>query len=275
LAEHILLVIDVGNTHTVIGCFNGRRLIADWRIPTRRDTTTDEMAVIFSSLFRLKEISFNDVGATVIASVVPSVTASLIELVKEFFDVQSLVIGPDTDTGMPVLYDNPNEIGADRIANAVAGFNLYGGPLVVVDFGTATTFDAISGRGEYLGGAIAPGVEVSSEALFRRAARLSKVDLKQPAATLGKNTACGIQAGLIVGTGGLVDRIIERIEDEMGILKRVVATGGLATLIAPECRRVTDVDLALTLTGLRIIFERNSRSDKPDKRQIEYRIRNR
>jgi type III pantothenate kinase len=269
LAEHILLVIDVGNTHTVIGCFNGRRLIADWRIPTRRDTTTDEMAVIFSNLFRLKEISFNDVDAAAIASVVPAVSVSLIELAKEFFNVQILVIGPDTDTGMPVLYDNPNEIGADRIANAVAGFNLYGGPLVVVDFGTATTFDAISGRGEYLGGAIAPGVEVSSEALFRRAARLSKVDLKQPSATIGKNTAGGIQAGLIVGTGGLVDRIIERIEDEMGILKRVVATGGLATLMVPECRRVTDVDLALTLTGLRIIFERNSRSDKPDKRRIE------
>lgn len=253
----ILLVIDVGNTHTVIGCFDDRSLIADWRIPTRRDTTTDEMTVIFYNLFQLKGIRFDKIHASIIASVVPAVTLFLIELVRELFNVESIVLGAETKTGMPVLYDNPGEIGADRIANSVAGYELYGGPLVIVDFGTATTFDVVSEKGDYLGGAITPGVEVSSEALFSKAARLSKVDLKRPVSVIGKNTADGIRAGLIIGSGGMVDRIIDRIEAEMGKIKTVVATGGLATLIAPECSRITDIDMDLTLTGLKIIYERN------------------
>jgi type III pantothenate kinase len=257
LAKDMLLVADVGNTHTVIGCFKGNRLEADWRIPTRRDTTTDEIAAVFSNLFSLKNISFTDIHAAAIASVVPTVTRSLVSLTEQYLDVKCLIIGPDTLTGMPLLYDNPKEIGADRIVNSVAGYSIYGGPLIVVDFGTATTFDVISGNGEYLGGVIAPGIEVSSEALFAKAARLSKVDLKHPKTTIGKNTANGIQSGLIIGSGGLVDRIIERIDEEAGVKNRVVATGGLASLIAPESIYINEVDKDLTLNGLRIIFEKN------------------
>jgi type III pantothenate kinase len=257
LGKDTLLVVDVGNTHTVVGCFDRNRLEADWRIPTRRDTTTDEIAAVFSNLFDLKSISFTDVYAAVIASVVPTVTRSLVGLTKHYFGIECLVIGPDTLTGMPLLYDNPKEIGADRIVNSVAGYSIYGGPLTVVDFGTATTFDVISNKGEYLGGVIAPGIEVSSEALFTKAARLSKVDLKRPETTIGKNTANGIQSGLIIGSGGLVDRIIERINEEVGAKNRVIATGGLADLIAPESMYIDKVDKDLTLNGLRIIFEKN------------------
>lgn len=253
----MLLVVDVGNTHTVIGLFESRELKASWRIATRREITADELAVTVFNLFQLVEQSIKDVHAVAVASVVPPITASLYDMAANVFKADCLVVGPDTDTGVPILYDNPREIGADRIANAVAGYEIYGGPLVVVDFGTATTFDAITARGEYLGGVIAPGLEVSSEALFQRAARLSKVDLVRPEHVIGKTTRTSVQAGLIVGSGGLVDRIIERVEAEMGTLKSVVATGGLARLIAPECQRVTAVDMALTLIGLQRIYERN------------------
>ncbi|HEY3375633.1 MAG TPA: type III pantothenate kinase [Candidatus Aquicultor sp.] len=258
MAGNTLLAIDVGNTHTVIGCFEDRQLKAQWRIATRREVTADELALIMANLFQLNRFFLGDITGVVIASVVPPVTTSLIEMATKTFTVDCLVVGPDTDTGVPILYDNPQEVGADRIANVVAGYEMYGGPLVVVDFGTATTFDAVSSRGEYLGGAIAPGIEVSSEALFRRAARLSKVDLVLPEHAIGKTTRSSIQAGIIIGTGGLVDRIVDRIEAEMGELKDVVATGGLAKLIAPECKRITHVDVALTLTGLQRIYERNS-----------------
>jgi len=253
----MLLVIDIGNTHTVLGCFEQRRLKASWRIATRRDATADEVAVAISNLFHLNGFTLADVEAVAIASVVPSLTASFLEMFTEIFKTDALVVGPDTDTGVPILYDNPQEVGADRIANAVAGFELYGGPLIVVDFGTATTFDAITERGEYLGGSIAPGIEVSSEALFKRAARLSRIDLVTPSRAIGRDTRSSVQSGLIIGTGGMVDRIVERFETEMGHLKHVVATGGLAGLIAPECKRLTAVDPTLTLTGLQRIFERN------------------
>ncbi len=255
----MLLVIDVGNTHTVIGCFKGRELKANWRVATQRQATADELAFTISNLFQLGGVTLNDIGAVAIASVVPTVTASLLDMSANILNKEILAVGPDTDTGVPILYDNPQEVGADRIANAAAGFELYGGPLIIVDFGTATTFDAITERGEYLGGSIAPGVEVSSEALFSRAARLSRVDLVHPEAAIGKNTRESIQSGVIIGTGGLVDRIIERIEAEMGPVKQVVATGGLAGLMSPECKRVTAVDPTLTLTGLQRIYERNRR----------------
>lgn len=254
----MLLVIDVGNTHIVIGCFEGRALKANWRIATRREVTADELAVMLSNLFQLHGFALEQISAAAIASVVPPVTASLVEMAKNTFKVDCLVLGPETNTGIPVLYDNPQEVGADRIANVAAGFEIYGGPLVVVDFGTATTFDVVTERGEYLGGAITPGLEVSVEALFRRAARLSKVDLIRPANVIGKNTQSSIQAGLIIGSGGLVDRIVDRIEAEIGTLRHVVATGGLAQLIAPECERITAINPTLTLVGLQRIYERNS-----------------
>ncbi|HZD59748.1 MAG TPA: type III pantothenate kinase [Anaerolineae bacterium] len=253
----MLLAIDVGNTQTVIGLFKERELEASWRASTRREVTSDELAVTISDLFRLAGYSFDDVKAVVIASVVPSVTTSFREMAVNALETDPLVVGPDTDTGIPILYDNPQEVGADRVANAVAGFEKYGGPLIVVDFGTATTFDAISRRGEYLGGAIAPGVEISSEALFGRAARLSKVDLICPPNAIGMNTRTSVQSGVMIGTGGLVDRIVERFEAEMGAVNQVIATGGLAELIAPECSRVTVVDIPLTLVGLQRIHERN------------------
>ncbi|MCL6471290.1 MAG: type III pantothenate kinase [Firmicutes bacterium] len=253
----MLLVIDVGNTHTVIGCFEERQLKADWRIATSRRATADELAFTISNLFQLGGFALNDIESLAIASVVPTVTTSLIDMSSNLLKKDILVVGPDTDTGVPILYDNPQEVGADRIANAVAGFEIYGGPLIIVDFGTATTFDAVTGRGEYLGGAIAPGVEVSSEALFARAARLCRVDLAPPKNAIGKNTRASIQSGVLIGAGGLVDRIIERFELEMGPVGQVVATGGLAGLIAPECTRVTAVDPTLTLTGLQRIYERN------------------
>lgn len=257
MPRQMLLVVDVGNTQTVIGVFKERELIASWRASTRREVTADELAVTVSDLFRLVGLTFNDIEAVVIASVVPSITAQIREMSTHILNIPPLVVGPDIDTGVPILYDNPHEVGADRIANAVAGFDVYGGPLIVVDFGTATTFDAISRHGEYLGGAIAPGVEISSEALFGRAAKLSKVDLICPPNAIGMNTRSSIQSGVMIGTGGLVDRIVERFEAEMGPIGQVVATGGLATLMAPECERVTVVDVALTLVGLQRIHERN------------------
>jgi len=252
-----LLAVDVGNTHIVFGFFEQDQLKASWRVATRCKATADEMATIIASLFSLNELSLSDISAVAIASVVPLVTASLIEMSTGRLKIDPLVIGPDTDTGMPILYDNPKEVGADRIANAVAGFELYGGPLIVVDFGTATTFDAISKHGEYLGGAIAPGVEISFEALFNRAARLSRVDLSRSERAIGRNTQSSIQSGVILGAGGLVDRIIDRFEKEMGPVRHVVATGGLASLIAPECERVTAVDPTITLVGLQRIYKRN------------------
>jgi len=257
LSRHMLLVIDVGNTQTVLGLFDERELRVSWRTSTRREATADELAVTISDLFGLAGFTFKDIDSVAISSVVPSSTASLREMSTGVLNIQPLIVGSNTDAGVPILYDDPQEVGADRIANAVAGYELYGGPLIIVDFGTATTFDAISGRGEYLGGAIAPGVEVSSEALFGRAARLSKVDLLHPPSAIGTNTRRSIQAGVMIGTGGLVDRIVERFEFEMGSVDQVVATGGLASLMAPACKRVTVVDTHLTLTGLQRIYERN------------------
>lgn len=257
MSGQMLLAIDVGNTQTVFGLFENRELKASWRASTRREATADELAVKISDLFRLSGFTFNDIGAVILSSVVPSSTSSLKEMSVNVCGIQPVIVGHDTDTGIPILYDDPQEVGADRIANAVAGFELYGGPLIIVDFGTATTFDAISRRGEYLGGAIAPGVEVSSEALFGRAARLSRVDLNCPPNAIGMNTRQSIQSGVIIGTGGLVDRIIERFEDEMGPVSQIVATGGLALLIAPVCKRVTAVDTQLTLIGLQRIHERD------------------
>ena len=257
MPQRLLLTIDVGNTQTVLRLFKKRELVGGWRISTRRDTTSDEFAVSISDLFKLAGFTFKDIMGVVVSSVVPSVTGALREMSTGILNMEPLFVDSETKTGIPILYDDPFEMGADRIANAVAGVEIYGSPLIVVDFGTATTFDAISKSGEYLGGAIAPGVEVSAEALFGRAARLSKVDLVHPTCAIGTNTRKSIQAGVMIGTGGLVDRVVERFEDEMGKVEHVVATGGLAALMAPECKRITAIDTLLTLTGLQRIYERN------------------
>ncbi len=253
----MLLAIDVGNTQKVIGVFKDEELICHWRISTNREETADESAVVLSDLLGLKKLALQDVSAVIISSVVPHCTASLIEMTEIYLNIKPIIVGPGLKTGMPILYDNPLEVGADRIVNAVAAFKKYGGPAIVVDFGTATTFDAISTKGEYLGGAISPGVEISSEALFTIAAKLSRVDLRKPSKVIGKNTETSIQSGLIYGFAGLVDTIVGKMIYEIGSEPEIIATGGLASLIAPVCESIQEIDPLLTLTGLKIIYDMN------------------
>jgi type III pantothenate kinase len=272
----MLLAVDVGNTNTVLGLYrldedkpetpatDSRRagtekpeLAAHWRITTHRTQTVDEYGVIFVNLFEMHGMSPSQVTHIIISSVVPPVESTLRQVCETYFHVQPLFVEPGIKTAMPMLVDNPVELGADRLVNAIAAFERYGGPCVVVDFGTATTFDAISAKGEYLGGAIAPGLGLSAEALFSRAARLSRVDIKRPAKVIGTNTVTHLQSGLYYGYIGLVDGIIERMIAELGAQPRVVATGGLARMIAADSRYITEIDDMLTLDGLLILFERN------------------
>lgn len=253
----MLLAVDVGNTQIAAGLFESSELKAHWRIATRSDQTGDELAVIFSELLGLADCDFRSIDGVIIASVVPSLTASFIEMADKAIGVKPVVVGPGVKTGMPILYDNPHEVGADRIVNAVAGYQKYGGPIIIVDFGTATTFDAVSARGEYLGGAIAPGVLVSAEALFTRAARLSRIGLERPPSAIGKNTAESLQSGIVLGSAGMVDGLVERISSEMGGAKEVIATGGLAETVIRDCKSITKLEPHLTLYGLRGVFEMN------------------
>lgn len=256
-ASRLLLVFDVGNTNIVVGVYSGQHLEQHWRVSTHRDQTADELAMLFLSLFQYSGLSFSSIRAVTISSVVPPLMSALSELSRRYFGVEPLVVGPGTRTGMPIKFDNPREVGADRIVNGVAAYHLYGGPVIVVDFGTATTFDVISHQGEYLGGAIAPGIGISTEALFARAAKLPRVELVKPRSVIGKNTVASMQAGIIYGFIGQVDGIVTRMKQEMGEDSLVVATGGLAELIAPETRSITEVNPLLTLEGLRLIYERN------------------
>ncbi len=254
----MLLAIDVGNTQTAVGVFQDGKLVHHWRISTDRDKTADELAVMLSDLMQLARLTLQDISHAAVSSVVPNCTAALLEMAQEILGIKPLIVGPGIKTGMPILYDNPHEVGADRIANAVAAFQRYQQSTIIVDFGTAITFDAVSSKGEYLGGAIAPGIEISAEALFSTAAKLSKVDLLRPAKVIGKNTENSVQSGLIFGFAGLVDAIVEKMKREMNAGPRVIATGGFAPLIAPVCVSVQDTDPLLTLVGLRIIHEMNS-----------------
>jgi len=253
----MLLALDVGNTNVVLGLFSGRDLRHHWRIATRREGTSDEYSMLIEGLFSLEHVQRREVRAAVISSVVPSLQATLKEMVEKSFGVTPLLIEPGIKTGMPILYDNPKEVGADRIVNAVAAIERYGKPAIVVDFGTATTFDVISERGEYLGGAIAPGISISAEALFRCAAKLPRIDIARPKEAIGKSTITSMQSGLYYGYLSLVEGMLARIKAEMGLNPIVVATGGLAHLIVGSSALISHIDPLLTLEGLRILYERN------------------
>ena len=259
----MLLTLDVGNSNTVMGLFAGpaahepAQVVADWRITTPNRQTADEIGVLFGALFRMRGLNPGDVSGVAISSVVPPLDPILRRICETTFGVRPLFVEPGVKTGVPVLTDNPNEAGADRIVNCVAAFDLLGGPAIVVDLGTATTFDVVSRKGEFLGGAIAPGLGISAEALFTRAARLTRVEVKKPPKIIGTNTTDNIQIGLYYGYIGLVDGILERMLQELGPETKTVATRGLAPLIAPDCKNEQRVEPMLTLNGLRLIWERN------------------
>jgi type III pantothenate kinase len=254
----MLLALDVGNTNIHLGIFRGTELLAHWDVSNNRDRTADELGLLLRQLFASRGFDAVGLRGAAIASVVPMVTAAVGAAVRRSFGVEPFVLGPGADTGIAVRYGDPREVGADRIANAVGGYARYGGPLIVVDFGTATTFDAIAADGAYLGGAIAPGLRISIEALSQRAARLPRIELVRPERAIGTNTEASMQAGIIFGYAGLVEALVGRISREIGGSPRVVATGGLAELIVRETGAVPLVDQHLTLEGLRLIWERSA-----------------
>jgi type III pantothenate kinase len=253
----LLLTIDVGNTNTVLGVHAGAQLRAHWRLTTRREQTADEYGILVRNLFQASGVDPAALTGVALASVVPSLTSVLVTLSSQYLGQEPLVVEPGVKTGMPILYEPPGDVGADRIVNGVAAFAAYGGPVIVVDFGTATTFDVVTRKGEYLGGVICPGVGISADALFQRAARLPRVDIRNPGRVIGRNTVSSIQSGLYFGYAGLIEGIIARIRAELHEPARAVATGGLAETLAAAIPSIEAVDPVLTLTGLRLIWERN------------------
>ncbi|WP_018753555.1 type III pantothenate kinase [Paenibacillus sanguinis] len=253
----MFLVVDVGNTNIVLGVYRGKELLHHFRISTNRQATVDEYGVLIHNLFDMARIHESEIEGVIISSVVPPLMHALEELCVKYLRRKPLIVGPGIKTGLNLRYENPREVGADRIVNAVAAIEQYGGPLVVVDFGTATTFDCIDAEGSYLGGAIVPGIGISTEALYQRASKLPRIELEKPKKVIGRNTVHAMQAGIIFGYAGQVDGIVERIAREMNAKPKVVATGGLAELIASETRTIEEVNSQLTLEGLRLIYERN------------------
>ncbi|GHU71189.1 type III pantothenate kinase [Clostridia bacterium] len=257
----MILTMDVGNTNIKTGVFNGEDLAAYWRVSTSRTVTSDELGILLENLFTHKGLCLKDIDGVIYSSVVPTVNFTIEHMCSLYLGLDPILLSSGMDLGITLRYDNPVELGTDRIANAVAAYFIYGGPVITIDFGTATTFGVVSERGEFLGGAISPGIKLSADALVSGAAKLPRVELVTPASVIGRNTVSNIQAGLVFGFVGQINYIIRKIQDELGTKARVVATGGLATLIAGESKAIDTLDGLLTLKGLRILYER-SRSAK-------------
>ena len=253
----MLLTIDVGNTQTHVGAFDGTELVEHWRFSTDRQSTGDELAVVIHDLLALRGIEFKQIDGEAVSSVVPRLVSEYREMFARYLDREALILGPGTKTGMPILLENPHELGPDRLANAVAGYDRCQSACVVVDFGTAINYDVVSGAGEYLGGIISPGIEISIEALTSRAARLTRIDIKEPRSLIGKSTDAAVQSGIVYGFAGQVDGICARLREEMGEEITTIATGGLASVIVGFTESIDVVDDLLTLKGLRLIYERN------------------
>lgn len=261
MAEGLLLAIDIGNTNIVLGVFEGETLKASWRLATMRERTADELGLWVAQLLQHDHIDTARVQGVIISSVVPPVTRTAAMMVDRYFGLTPLIVNGDTKTGMPILYENPSDVGADRIVNGIGAYERYGRgpvrPVIVVDFGTATTFDAISAKGEYLGGVICPGIQISADALFQRAAKLPRIDVRKPKQVIGRTTVGSMESGLFYGYVDMVEGLVKRIRGELGSTAVCIATGGLADVIAPETQVIQEVDSELTLRGLRIVWERN------------------
>jgi len=253
----MLLVVDVGNTNTVLGVYAGAELTGHWRIETNKGRTADEYAVVLRQLMDLADVPWRSIQSAIVSTVVPPILFPVETMCKQYLGVTPMVVGTGMKTGMPVLYENPREVGADRIVNAVAAYDRFHSGCIVVDFGTATTFDCVSAKGEYLGGAIAPGIIIAADALYQAAAKLPRVEIARPPRVVGRNTVHSMQSGLVFGYAGLVDAIVTRMRDELDFPTRCIATGGLAPLIAKESRTIEEADDMLTLRGLYLLYERN------------------